>query len=84
MKALTGYETENSDNSLLKAVFDIDVTNEDFISMITTERESDSATFIEFMKFVNRLDLPKTSFQKAGERVTRINSIFENNIRNIA
>lgn len=78
------YETENSDNSLLKAVFDIDVTNEDFISMITTERESDSATFIEFMKFVNRLDLPKTSFQKAGERVTRINSIFENNIRNIA
>lgn len=77
-------EAENSDNVLMQAVFDLDISNESFVDMISKEQASESATFIEFMKLVNRLELPKESFRPSDERLTGINIIFEHNIRNIA
>lgn len=51
------FEAETSENSLVKALFDKDLTEEQFISLLSKERESTSPTFVSFIKFINNLKL---------------------------
>ena len=50
-------ESENSDNMLVKTMFDIKIEDDQFISMLVVERESKTNCFVSFRKFINGLKL---------------------------
>ena len=50
-------ESENSDNMLVKTMFDKNIEVDQFISMLDIERESKTNCFISFRKFINGLKL---------------------------